>query len=184
MKIRLMKLCHFLDRPQSGAQLDWGQAPPPPFYHPDPSREKNNRFTLLSRQGPDPGSRSTAPGAKFFRSRSFPLICSRLSPHLPQIRFYAVPPPFPLLGRMTAKPWEGWLPNLGFSSFPFPFPGYLTPFRSFSLFKFTLPGHFALHLSALLRIRDVFPDPDFYPSRIQKQQEREGWKKIVVIPFL
>jgi hypothetical protein len=45
--------------------------------------------------------------------------------------------------------------------------------------------------SAVLRIRDVYPDPDFYPSRIpdlgsriQKQQQKRGVKKISCHNFL
>jgi hypothetical protein len=31
----------------------------------------------------------------------------------------------------------------------------------------------------------LIPDPDFYPFRIQKQQQKkERWKKLVVLPFL
>jgi hypothetical protein len=47
----------------------------------------------------------------------------------------------------------------------------------------------------VLRIRDVYPDPDFCPipnpgsqiqdlgSRIQKQQQKRGVKEFVVLPF-
>jgi hypothetical protein len=90
------------------------------------------------------------------------------------------------LGKVTHKPWvlgfggsflfqvlfPAFLHLSGRSLFKFPFPGYLTPFRSVA------------DRECLSRI----PDLDFYPSRIpdlgsriQKQQKEREEKKFVVI---
>ncbi len=64
-----------------------------------------------------------------------------------------------------------------------------------TFFRFSRKSSILHHISpfaskkAVLRIRDVYPRSWFLPipdlgSWIQKQQKREGWKKIFVIPFL